>query len=97
MVSIIDRDFLSNRPGKGRTFVVRVSLRNSIRCRFDGLRSPRLLIQIADKEQLHPSETPAMIPAGILYNAGNPISITGNGEFTSANGVVGGSGTASDP
>ena len=56
-----------------------------------------LMVQIGGNGESEPSETPVRTPATILYSAHNPISISGNGEFTAANGVVSGSGIASDP
>ncbi len=50
---------------------------------------------------LRPSDSmlpaPSGTPARILYIPHSPISIAGNAEFTAANGVSGGNGSASDP
>lgn len=56
-----------------------------------------LMVQMGSKSELHPSETPVTTPVGILYTTHSPISINGNGWFTTANGVVSGNGTSSDP
>jgi parallel beta-helix repeat protein len=56
-----------------------------------------LMAQTSDSRELHSSEIPARTPARILHVMHSPISIIGNAGFTAANGVVGGSGTASDP
>jgi parallel beta-helix repeat protein len=56
-----------------------------------------LTVRIGNETGQHPSETPTGAHAGILYTTHNPISINGNGDFTIANGVASGSGTASDP
>lgn len=56
-----------------------------------------MLAQIVNNKESHQSESPEKIPARIAYTVRGPISIYGNGDFTAANGVVSGSGTASDP
>ncbi len=56
-----------------------------------------LTVQIVNDKGQHPSETPTGKHAGILYTAHSLITINGNGDFTIGNGVVSGSGTASDP
>lgn len=56
-----------------------------------------LMAQIGSNGGPHQSQNPARLPASILYTTHNPISITSNADFTVANGVSSGTGTASDP
>jgi len=56
-----------------------------------------LMVQIGSDVESGPSETPIRKSATMSYVTHSPISISGNGEFTAANGVVSGSGIASDP
>jgi parallel beta-helix repeat protein len=56
-----------------------------------------LMAQLVNNVHPSPPETRGKVPAGILYTTHSPISIFGNAEFTTANGVSGGAGTASDP
>jgi parallel beta-helix repeat protein len=95
---MIDRELLPDRNGNVRnrsskalvlaTIIVAVLMVGAI---------AGLLAQIVNNKESHLSESPAKIPARITYTARSPILINGNGDFTAANGVVSGSGTAYDP
>jgi len=56
-----------------------------------------LMVQVDDDREPAPSVTQTMTPARTLYTAHSPISITGNAEFSVANGVIGGNGSSSNP
>ena len=55
------------------------------------------MAQLGGNEGSEPSGPPVKVPATIFYATHSPITISGNGGFTNASGVVWGSGTASDP
>jgi len=98
LAPIIDREFQPDRNGKVRNrsskalvlgaIIVAVLMVGAI---------AGLLAQIVNNKESHQSESPAKIPARITYTVRSPILINGNGDFTAANGIVSGSGTASDP
>lgn len=56
-----------------------------------------LMVRVMSSGRDWRSEAPTVLPAESLYNPSNPITISGNAAFTAANGVVGGTGTLSDP
>jgi parallel beta-helix repeat protein len=98
LAPIIDRELQPYRNGKVRnrsskalvlaTIVVAVLIVGAI---------AGLLAQIVNNKESHQSESPEKIPTRITYVVRSPILINGNGDFTAANGVVSGGGTASDP
>ena len=95
---MIDRDFLAGRSGEKRNRSTKVMVFAMILIAVLTLGSVAgLMFQIGSDKGPHPSETPVRTPARIFYATHSPISIVGNAEFTTANGVSGGSGTASDP
>ena len=95
---IIDRDFPPDRLRKERKHSSEVLVLAMILIAVLMLGTTAGLIgQIGNGKEPLPPETPARIPARIAYTSHNPISITGNGGFTNASGVVWGNGTASDP
>jgi parallel beta-helix repeat protein len=92
-VPMIDRDLLPYRLGRERKRSSRVLILAILIAVLMLGATAGVMIQIVNNR----SETPVRIPARIAYTSHNPISITGNGGFTNASGVVWGSGTASDP
>jgi len=55
------------------------------------------VVQVVNSLQVHTTDELVSISTVDSYTSRGPISINGNGGFTVANGVVGGSGTAPDP
>jgi parallel beta-helix repeat protein len=97
-VPIIERRLLHDRTEKKQKGSSRVLILATILIAVLMLGATAgLMVHIVNNKEQPPSETPLRTPAAIAYSTHDPISINGNGGFIPDNGVVGGSGTASDP
>ena len=98
IVPVIGRDFSPGRPGKDRKNSSNVLAFAAILTAILML-GPAAVLTAPTGNSREPllSESPVINHARIAYTAHNPISIVGNGGFTTANGVSGGTGTASNP
>ena len=94
----IERGPLSVRPIARRTRCVETSLAALIMLTTLIIAvSEGLVVTVDDDRGPTESDDKPGIPARILYTTHSPILITGNSEFTSANGVIAGNGSSSNP
>jgi len=97
-VAIIGKDFSPEKLGKDRIRSPKVLILAMVLVAILMVGATAGLIgQVGNSKEPLPSETPLRTSAGVVYTSHSPISILGNGDFTTANGVSGGTGTASDP